>query len=67
MPVENFNVRKITEHTAVRTQQLVLSDLPIYKVSGETDKFSILTIEKSSGIVYEVIPPDTQSLNISFS
>ena len=67
MPVENFNVRKTTEHTGVRTQQLVLSDLPKYQVSGETEDFAILAMEKSSGIIHEVVPPPKMSLNISFS
>jgi len=70
MPVENFNVRKTTEHTGVRSGQLVLSDLPIFQVSGETDEFAILAIEKSSGIVHEVKPPNDENkldLTTSFS
>jgi len=54
MPVENFNVRKITEHTAVRTQQLVLSDLP---TTTTTTLLDPLYVNPNNGIVYQVTTP----------
>jgi len=47
MPVENFNVRKTTEHTGVRTEKLVISALSV------TTQASNLYVDPVNGIVYQ--------------
>ena len=53
MPVENFRVRKTTEHVGVRSEQLVLFDLPTISTTGSDDL--ALYVNKNSGIVYRKI------------
>ena len=55
MPVENFNVRKTTEHTGVRTKQLVLSDLPTTTATSAN-----LFVDIKTGIVYRLEPEQTE-------
>jgi hypothetical protein len=51
MPVENFNVRKTTEHTGVRSGQLVLFDL---LTTTDTSSLDELYVNPENGIVYRV-------------
>ena len=46
MPVENFNVRKTTEHTGVQTEKLVVSNLTV------TTQSANLFVDEKTGIVY---------------
>ncbi len=49
MPIEDFQVRKTTEHVGVQSQQLVLSDLP-------TTTSSANLYVDGDGIVYKAQP-----------
>ena len=57
MPVENFRVRKTTEHTGVRSEQLVVSALPT--VADPTDAnaagYRQLYVNPDNGIVYRLL------------
>ena len=59
MPIENFNVRKTTEHTGVRSGQLVLSDLP---TTTETTTLKRLYVNRKNGIVYQVPTQPVENL-----
>jgi len=50
MPIENFRVRKTTEHTGVRSEQLVVSALPT--VADPTSAGYKELYVDSNGIVY---------------
>jgi len=57
MPIENFNVRKTTEHTGVRTEKLVLSDLPEYTSTiTPPANFKPIFVDNNTGIVYKYAP-----------
>jgi len=48
MPVENFRIRKTTEHVGISAEQLVLSSLP----TASTGSYKGLYVDGSNGIVY---------------
>jgi len=56
MPVENFRVRKTTEHTGVRSEQLVVSQLPTVATTtaADTAGYRPLYVNPNNGIVYRV-------------
>ena len=57
MPVENFIVRKTTEHTGVRSEQLVLSALPTVANPTDADNagYRQLYVNPDNGIVYRLV------------
>jgi len=51
MPIENFRVRKTTEHTGVQSEQLVVSALPTVADPTTAAGYKELYVD-SNGIVY---------------
>jgi len=54
MPIENFRVRKTTEHTGVRSEQLVISALPTVSTE-DAASFGALYVNPDNGIVYRAV------------